>query len=334
MICPRDQRGLKIKAGICTKGPGETAPESEEKVRNCGREMRTRRCSRQSAESTRCGSGRSQQGLGAGALSCPQPGQGCLGGRSLPPPPPRGSAARGLSPSSSLNEGRGPGVGTPRDRHACRRGFRLPPGTQDLPTAALTAQTCHVLTCLPGSPRCLASGWNRVSIARTLRAVAGCVLCADMTEQGQPRGLTGGSPSARPEHGSWDSGSRAALRRLAPPVSRGEYRVFRNRGALGHSGVRGGKSQMAGGRDRALGQLHSVLAQPQGMKCHPPSTGLRQVVQEPGSPSLRPPICASSQARTFPGGPLHHHGHQRGSRPRPGPRPPALRGVPDCSSSF
>lgn len=161
---------------------------------------------------------------GGWCLSCPQPGQGCLGGRSLPPPPPPGVSCTWSVPLILTERGQRPRrQGTPRDWHACRRGFRLPPGTQDLPTAALTAQTCHVLTCLPGSPRCLASGWNRVSIAQTLRAEAGCVLCADMTEEGQPRGLTGRGPSARPEHGSWDSGSRAALRWLAPPVSRGEY---------------------------------------------------------------------------------------------------------------
>lgn len=114
MICPRDQRGLKIKAGIGTKGPGrfekETAPESEEKVRNCGREMRTQCCSRRSAESTRCGSSRSQQGLGAGACPALSLARVVLGAGACRPHPPRGSAARGLSPSSSLNEGRGPGV--------------------------------------------------------------------------------------------------------------------------------------------------------------------------------------------------------------------------------
>lgn len=125
-------------------------------------------------------------------------------------------------------------------------------------------------------------------MARTLRAVAGCVLCADMTEQvgeGQPRGLTGHIPSARPEDGSWDSGSAGwteevdAAGLMGRVLSVREQRGF---GALG--GARREKPDGRGVRQGSRAALQCPCPAP-GHERHPPSTGLRQAVQEPQGPS-------------------------------------------------
>lgn len=125
-------------------------------------------------------------------------------------------------------------------------------------------------------------------MARTLRAVAGCVLCADMTEQvgeGQPRGLTGHIPSARPEDGSWDSGSAGWTEEVDAAGLTGRVlsvREQRGFGALG--GARREKPDGRGVRQGSRAALQCPCPAP-GHERHPPSTGLRQAVQEPQGPS-------------------------------------------------
>lgn len=122
----------------------------------------------------------------------------------------------------------------------------------------------------------------------------------EQVEEGQPRGLTRDGLSAHPEDGSWDSesvgwaGEVDAESLTGRVLSVQEQRGF---GALG-----GARREKPAGR----GTRQGSRAAPQCPRPAPgheaPSPSPRAAPGGPGacSPSLRLPICMSSQARTFP----------------------------------